>query len=126
MMFPLHLPLGCWCSRRSKPKDNLQAQEDQIHLQESTTHSDQQAAERVEKKQSVLFLVFADTNYVIYFFMKALKVISGFVHQTQTPTAPPPVPPRLSLLVTATCQTMAQTLSSARDPAAPLSSHSSI
>lgn len=39
------------------------------------------------------------------------------------PTAPPPVPLRLSLPATATCQTTAQTRSSAQDPAAPLCSH---
>lgn len=45
MSSPLFLA-GCWCQRRSQPKDNFQAQEDKVHLQESTAESDQQAAER--------------------------------------------------------------------------------
>lgn len=39
-------------------------------------------------------------------------------------TAPPPVPLRLSLPATATCQMTALTLNSAQDPVAPLSSPS--
>lgn len=46
-------PKGCWCQGRSQSKDNFQAQEDKVHLQESSAKPDQQAAERAEKKQWV-------------------------------------------------------------------------
>lgn len=43
--FPL-LHTGGGCKERSQPKDNFQAQEDKVRLQESTAEPDQQAAER--------------------------------------------------------------------------------
>lgn len=47
------LGLGCWCTRRSQPKDNLQAQKDKVHIKESTSQSDQQTAKGAEAEQWV-------------------------------------------------------------------------
>lgn len=126
----LLLHQGRWRQRRPQPEDNLQAQKDQVHLQESPAQPDQQAEEGAEKKQWVLcFDTFTlpfvpkDWIYVTSPWIICLQCLLCFAHQIQTPTAPPPVPLRLSLPATATCQMTAQTRSSARDPAAPLFSH---
>lgn len=47
------LGLGCWCTRRSQPKNNLQAQKDKVHIKESTPQSDQQTAKGAEAEQWV-------------------------------------------------------------------------
>lgn len=45
------LGLGRGCAWRPQPEDHLQAQEDKVHIKESTAQSDQQAAEGAEAEQ---------------------------------------------------------------------------
>lgn len=54
--------VGGRCQRWSQPKDNFQAEEDKVHLEESTSKSDQQAAERAEKKQWVFWHLICNFN----------------------------------------------------------------
>lgn len=112
---------GCGRQRRAQSKDNFQAQEDQEHLQESSAQSDQQTAERAEKTQWVSVWL-----WVQNLFLKKKNCIpnnssniSLLPLQILMLTAPPPVPLRLSLQATATCQTTVQILSSVQVPAAP-------
>lgn len=56
--------LGGGRQRGSKSKDNIPAQEDQVHFKESPAKSDQQAAERAQEKQLVWHVLYISAVFI--------------------------------------------------------------